>query len=120
MTTTRLQNVVFNSYLGEDFSLSLDSKLGCNLSNTIILDSIPSTPTTSQGTYLFKSKGSTVLLNASGPAGDNTSIQFLQCSSTSAPTQVLQADNTGIYGKTFRSNDNNKSSTSSLNALQLL
>ena len=110
MTTTRLQNIVFNSYLGEDFSLSLDSKLGCNLSNTVILDSIPSTPTTSQGTYLFKSKGSTVLLNASGTGGDNTSIQFLQCSSTSAPTQVLQADNTGIWGKTFISIDNNKTS----------
>ena len=54
MPTSRTQNVVFNSYLGSDFSLSLDSKLGCNLNNTQILDTIPTAPTTSQGTYIFK------------------------------------------------------------------
>jgi hypothetical protein len=102
MPTSRTQNVVFNSYLGSDFSLSLDSKLGCNLNNTQILDTIPTAPTNSQGTYIFKDpKGSTSFLNAAGINGDNTSIQLLQCSSTSAPSNVLQADKNGVWAKSF-------------------
>ena len=119
MPTSRTQNVVFNSYLGSDFSLSLDSKLGCNLNNTQILDTIPTAPTNSQGTYIFKDKkGSTILLNATGAGGDNTSIQFLQVSATSAPSNVLQADKNGIWGKSFITVDGGLTST--LTATQLI
>jgi hypothetical protein len=112
MPKVRTQDVIFNSYLSSDFSLSLDSKFGCNLNNTDILNTVPTAPTTSQGTYLFKdSKGSTILLNATGTGGDNNSIQFIQVSSTSAPSNVLQADKNGIQGKSFITNDGGLTST---------
>lgn len=40
-------------------------------------------------------------MNATGTDGDNTSIQIQLCSSTSRPTNVLQADKDGIWGKSF-------------------
>ena len=102
MPTVRTQDVVFNSYLGSDFSLSLDSKFGCNLNNTNILDSVPTTPTISKGNYIFKDKkGSTIYLNAAGDGGDNVSTLFSQCSSTSAPSSVLQLDKNGAWAKSF-------------------
>jgi len=94
MPTVRTQDVVFNSYIGYDYSLSLDSQLGCNLANTPILSDIPQTTTNSVGTYLFKSKGNTVLLNASGPtAGAN--IKLGGVSSTEGPITFITADKTG-------------------------
>jgi hypothetical protein len=120
MPKVRTQDVVFNSYLSSDFSLSLDSKFGCNLNSTDILNALPTDPTTSQGTYIFRDKkGSTVFLNATGTDGDNTSaIRLLQCSSTSAPSNVLQADKNGITGKSFITNDGGLTST--LTATQLI
>ena len=73
MATARTQDVVFNSYIGYDYSLSLDSKLGCNLANTPILQTYPTAPTASKGTYIFDSNGSTKILSAGG-TDDKTSI----------------------------------------------
>lgn len=106
-TTASAQPVVFTSYLGYDKSLSIDSALGCNLENTTILTSMPSTASTSKGIYLFKEKGSSVLLNASGVSGD-TQIVLASCSSTSVPTNVLIADKTGTYSKKFETVGNAK------------
>jgi len=97
MATARTQDVVFNSYIGYDYSLSLDSKLGCNLANTPILNSIPAAPTSSKGTYIFDSNGSTKILNAGG-TDDKTSITLDVCSSVSAPYTVLTANKAGITG----------------------
>ena len=119
MPKVRSQDVVFNSYLSSDFSLSLDSKFGCNLNNTDIINALPTAPTNSQGTYIFKDpKGSTILLNATGAGGDNNAILLQQCSSTSAPSNVLQADKDGITGKSFITNDGG--ATSTLTATQLI
>jgi len=107
MSTASNQPVVFTSYLGYDKSLSVDSAMGCNLENTTILTSVPSSATTSKGSYLFKAKGSTVLLNASGSDGD-TQIVLSSCSSTSPPTNVLIADKTGTYSKKFETVGNAK------------
>jgi len=107
MSTASNQPVVFTSYLGYDKSLSVDSAMGCNLENTTILTSVPSSATTSKGSYLFKAKGSTVLLNASGSDGD-TQIVLSACSATSPPTNVLIADKTGTYSKKFETVGNAK------------
>jgi hypothetical protein len=107
MSTASNQPVVFTSYLGYDKSLSVDSAMGCNLGNTTILTSVPSSATTSKGSYLFKANGSTVLLNASGSDGD-TQIVLSSCSSTSPPTNVLLADKTGTYSKKFETVGNAK------------
>ena len=118
MPSVRTQDVVFNSYLGSDFSLSLDSKFGCNLNNTNILDSVPTTPTISKGNYIFKDpKGSTIYLNASGDKGDNVSTLFSQCSSTSAPSTVLQLDKNGAWAKSFMTIGGNKQSILSPDSL---
>lgn len=106
-TTASAQPVVFTSYLGYDKSLSIDSALGCNLENTTILTSRPSSASTSKGIYLFKEKGGSILLNASGADGD-TQIVLASCSSTSAPTNVLVADKTGTYSKKFETVGNAK------------
>jgi len=100
MATARTQDVVFNSYIGYDYSLSLDSKLGCNLANTPILTTYPSAPTTSKGTYIFDSNGSTKILNAGG-TDDKTGITFDVCSSVSAPYTVLTANKAGLISKQF-------------------
>jgi hypothetical protein len=97
MSTARTQDVVFTSYIGSDYSLSLDSKIGCNLSNTPILATLPTAPTTSKGTYIFDSNGSTKILNAGG-ADDKTGITLDVCSSVSAPYTVLTANKAGITG----------------------
>lgn len=101
MTTVRNQNIVFNSYLGSDFSLSLDGKLACNLENTTILNSLPTTPSSAKGTYIFSDgNGSTKILNASG-SNDKASISLDICSSISAPYNVLLADKAGIIAKSL-------------------
>ena len=100
MATARTQDVVFNSYIGYDYSLSLDSKLGCNLANTPILTTYPSAPTASKGTYIFDSNGSTKILNAGG-TDDKTSITLDVCSSISAPYTVLTANKAGIIAKSI-------------------
>lgn len=107
MATCKTRDVVFTSYLGYDYSQTNDAHLGCNLANTPILSEIPSTPTASKGSYIFKNNGSTVLLNASGTDGD-TSIVLSSCSSTSAPANVLLADKTGTYSKKFETVGNSK------------
>ena len=98
MTTARTQDVVFTSYIGNDYSLSLDSKIGCNLSNTPILATFPTAPTASKGTYIFDSNGSTKILNAGG-TDDKTGITLDVCSSVSAPYTVLTANKAGIIAK---------------------
>lgn len=109
MTTARTQDVVFTSYIGNDYSLSLDSKIGCNLSNTPIISTYPSAPTASKGTYIFDSNGSTKILNAGG-VDDKTSIILDVCSSVSAPYPVLTANKAGIIGKSLIARDGNVSS----------
>ena len=104
MSTARTQDVVFTSYIGSDYSLSLDSKIGCNLSNTPILATLPTGPTTSKGTYIFDSNGSTKILNAGG-ADDKTGITLDVCSSVSAPYTVLTANKTGLISKQFTALD---------------
>jgi hypothetical protein len=84
--------------------LSLDSKLGCNLSNTPILATLPTAPTASKGTYIFDSNGSTKILNAGG-ADDKTGITLDVCSSVSAPYTVLTANKTGLISKQFTAFD---------------
>jgi hypothetical protein len=92
MATARTQDVVFNSYIGYDYSLSLDSKLGCNLAGTPILNSIPSAPTSSKGTYIFAdAAGGTKLLTAGGP-NDKVGYTLDICSSTSTPYTVLTSN----------------------------
>lgn len=109
MATARTQDVVFTSYIGYDYSLSLDSKLGCNLANTPILQTYPTAPTTSKGTYIFDSNGSTKILNAGG-TDDKTGIILDVCSSVSAPYPVLTANKAGIIGKSLIARDGNVSS----------
>jgi hypothetical protein len=98
MTTARTQDIVFNSYIGYDYSLSLDGKLGCNMANTPILATLPTAPTASKGTYIFDSNGSTKILNAGG-ADDKTGITLDVCSSVSAPYTVLTANKSGVIAK---------------------
>lgn len=98
MATARTQDVVFNSYIGYDYSLSLDSKLGCNLSNTPILNTYPTTTTASKGTYIFDDNGSSKILCAGG-TNDKSMISLNICSSISAPYSVLQATKNGVTVK---------------------
>ena len=104
MPSARTQDVVFNSYLGSDFSLSLDSKLGCNLNNTAILNSYPTTGTTSQGTYIFADNGSTKILTAGG-SNEKASVSFDVCSSSTAPYSVLFANKNGLTAKALTAYD---------------
>jgi hypothetical protein len=104
MTTARTQDVVFTSYIGNDYSLSLDSKLGCNLSNTPILATFPTAPTASKGTYIFSDNGSTRLLTAGG-TNDKASVSLDICSSVSAPYNVLLANKNGVTVKTLTTYD---------------
>lgn len=101
MATARTQDVVYTSYIGYDYSLSLDSKLGCNLANTPILTTYPTAPTASKGTYIFaESDGSTKILTAAG-ANDKASVSLDVCSTTSAPYSVLYANKSGTTSKSF-------------------
>ena len=104
MPTARTQDVVFNSYIGYDYSLSLDSKLGCNLNNTAILDTYPTTGTASQGTYLFGDSGSTKILTAGG-SNDKASVSLEICSSSTAPYSVLFGNKNGVTVKSLVTND---------------
>jgi hypothetical protein len=117
MATARTQDVVFNSYIGYDYSLSLDSKLGCNLANTPIINTYPSAPTASKGTYLFADNGSTKILSAGG-SNDNASISLNVCSSVSAPSSILSADKNGVVSKTLSAVNGSK--TSKLSSTELL
>lgn len=104
MATARTQDVVFNSYIGYDYSLSLDSKLGCNLSNTPILNTYPTSTTSSKGTYIFDDNGSSKILCAGG-TNDKSMISLNICSSTSAPYSVLQATKNGVTVKEITAYD---------------
>jgi len=104
MTTARTQDVVFNSYIGYDYSLSLDSKLGCNLSNTPIISTYPTAPTASKGTYIFDDNGSTKILTAGG-SNDKASINFDVCSTSSAPYSVLFVNKNGLTAKAITAYD---------------
>jgi len=95
MTTARTQDVVFNSYIGYDYSLSLDGKLGCNMANTPILATFPTAPTASKGTYIFAdAAGGTKILTAGG-SNDKTGVTLDICSSSSAPYTVLTSNKNG-------------------------
>ena len=118
MATARTQDVVFNSYIGYDYSLSLDSKLGCNLSNTPILNTYPTTPTMSKGTYIFSGdNGSTKILTAAG-TNDKASISLDICSSTTAPYSVMLANKNGLTSKELTAYDG--SNTGKLTTTALL
>jgi len=104
MATARTQDVVFNSYIGYDYSLSLDSKLGCNLANTPILNTYPTAPTASKGTYIFADDGSTKILTAGG-TNDKAGISLDVCSSTTAPYSVLTANKNGLTAKALSAYD---------------
>jgi hypothetical protein len=109
MATARTQDVVFNSYIGYDYSLSLDSRLGCNLSNTPILNTYPTTPTASKGTYIFDENGSTKILTAGG-SNDKASINFDVCSASTAPYSVLIANKNGLTAKAITAYDGSSNS----------
>jgi hypothetical protein len=109
MATARTQDVVFNSYIGYDYSLSLDSKLGCNLANTPIINTYPSAPTASKGTYIFSDNGSTKILTAGG-SNDKASISLDVCSSVSAPYSVLLANKNGLTAKALTAYDGSNNS----------
>jgi hypothetical protein len=116
MATARTQDVVFNSYIGYDYSLSLDSKLGCNLANTPILTTYPSAPTASKGTYIFSDNGSTQLLTAGG-ANDKASVSLDVCSSSTAPYSVLYSNKNGTTSKAFAAYDGSNTGRLEANAL---
>jgi hypothetical protein len=109
MTTARNQDVVFTSYIGYDYSLSLDSKLGCNLSNTPIISTYPTAPTASKGTYIFDDNGSTKILTAGG-SNDKASINFDVCSTSTAPYSVLFVNKNGLTAKAITAYDGSSNS----------
>jgi len=94
MATATKQDVVFNSYIGYDYSLSIDGRVGCNLGNTPLLATYPSAPTASKGTYIFEDNGSTKILSAGG-TNDKAGITLNVCSSTTAPYSVITANKNG-------------------------
>lgn len=116
MTTARNQDVVFTSYIGYDYSLSLDSKLGCNLSNTPIISTYPTAPTASKGTYIFDDNGSTKILTAGG-SNDKASINFDVCSTSTAPYSVLFVNKNGTTSKAFAAYDGSNTGRLEANAL---
>ena len=116
MATATKQDVVFNSYIGYDYSLSIDGKLGCNLSNTPLLVTYPSAPTASKGTYIFDDNGSTKILTAGG-ANDKASISLNVCSFTDAPYSVLSANKNGLTSKELTAYDGSNTGKLSTTAL---
>jgi hypothetical protein len=116
MATARTQDVVFNSYIGYDYSLSLDSKLGCNLANTPILNTYPTAPTSSKGTYIFDDNGSTKILTAGG-SNDKASVSLDICSTTTAPYSVLFSNKNGTTSKAFAAYDGSNTGRLEANAL---
>jgi hypothetical protein len=117
MATARTQDVVFNSYIGYDYSLSLDSQLGCNLANTPILASYPSAPTASKGTYIFADSGGSTKILTAGGANDKASISLNVCSSTDAPYSVLSANKNGLTSKELTAYDGSNTGKLSTTAL---
>jgi len=118
MATARTQDVVFNSYIGYDYSLSLDSKLGCNLANTPILNTYPSAPTSSKGTYIFADSSGNAKILTAGGTNDKASISLDICSSSTAPYTVLTATKNGTTVKEIAAYDG--SNTSKLTPTQLI
>ena len=105
MSSVKNQSVVYQSYLSGDSSFNADAQIGCNLSNTPILSTYPSTPTTSKGTYIFAdANGSTKILTAGGTY-DKAGISLEVCSSISAPYSVLLANKNGITSKAVTAYD---------------
>ena len=102
MTTVKSQAVVFQSYLSGDSSFNTDAQLGANLNNTPMLSAIPTTTTTSEGTYLFKSTtGKAQFLNAAGSKADN-SIDFINVSTYNAPQVLANLSSGGLSVGTAR------------------
>jgi hypothetical protein len=121
MTTVRLQDVVYNSYIGYDYSLSLDGKLGANLQNTPILATLPTTSTASIGTYLFKNGPDSVILNASGKSPG--AIQLVCVDGVNNPKTYLSASSNGVAVSSLSATSPDASGnvyTSTLNGSQLL
>jgi len=104
MATCRTRDVVFTSYLGGDYSQTNDSFLGCNLANTPIINTYPSAPTASKGTYIFSDSGSTKILTAGG-SNDKAYVSLDVCSSVSAPYSVLFANKSGLTSKALTASD---------------
>ena len=104
MATCRTRDVVFTSYLGGDYSQTNDSFLGCNLANTPIINTYPSAPTASKGTYIFSDSGSTKILTAGG-SNDKAYVSLDVCSSSSAPYSVLFANKSGLTSKALTASD---------------
>jgi len=109
MATAKTQDVVFTSYIGYDYSLSLDSKLGVNLANTPIINTYPTAPTASKGTYIFADNGSTKILTAGG-SNDKASIDFDVCSTSTAPYNVLSVNKNGLTAKALTAYDGSSNS----------
>ena len=116
MATATKQDVVFNSYIGYDYSLSIDGKLGCNLNNTPLLATYPSAPTTSKGTYIFDDNGSTKILTAGG-VNDKADVTFNVCSSITAPYSVLTVNKNGLTSKELTAYDGSNTCKVSTTAL---
>ena len=104
MATCRTRDVVFTSYLGGDYSQTNDSFLGCNLANTPIINTYPSAPTASKGTYIFSDSGSTKILTAGG-SNYKAYVSLDVCSSSSAPYSVLFANKSGLTSKALTASD---------------
>jgi hypothetical protein len=96
MSTIRNQAVVFQSYLSGDGSFNTDAQLGVNLNNTPMLTEMPTTTTSSEGTYIFQSsKGKTHILNACGSKVDNT-FDFVAVSAYNGPRVLADLSSTGF------------------------
>lgn len=96
MSSVRNQSVVFTSYLSHDLSFNCDSHIGTSLNNTPILSSVPSSVTTSEGIYLFKtSTGKSQIFNATGSKSDS-SIDFVSASSSLIPKTMANLSNSGL------------------------
>jgi len=117
MATARTQDVVFNSYIGYDYSLSLDSKLGCNLANTPIIQTYPTAPTTSKGTYIFTDSSGNAKILTAGGTNDKAGISLDVCSSTSAPYSVVSANKNGLTAKELTAYDGTNTGKLSTTAL---
>jgi hypothetical protein len=109
MTTVKNQNVVFTSYIGSDYSLSIDGALGVGLNNTPILNTLPTTTTSSIGTYFMRDKNASKIINACGSGDGN--IHLCTVSSTAQPLVLLQADKDGTTCPSFKSISNGNTMT---------
>ena len=74
------------------------------MANTPIINTYPSAPTASKGTYIFSDSGSTKILTAGG-SNDKAYVSLDVCSSSSAPYSVLFANKSGLTSKALTASD---------------